>query len=273
MPMITRLRSGAGKRRNYRSLAGMSTRKKTTRLSKPVARAVARVARRTIKVETKHASGVVVDANFNSSISASSECYSIMPAISLGDADWQRTGAKITNGYIYLKGTIQYDPVGMVPDNTQLTPTTVRMFVLEQKNQKDSSLISTRTSVLSLLDPRLGTDAPTSYSGTFPSNQAPVNKELFRVIADKKFRFNWDYQGNFGTLGAAAGNNLTKHFTLKIKCPKTLTYDTTTGSPNQPVNFAPFFCLGYQYDTSTAPDFLSAAFKVRILSTMYFKDA
>lgn len=191
----------------------------------------------------------------------------------MGDADWQRQGAKITNGYLYIKGTVQYDPVGMVPDNTQLTPTTCRLMVLEQKNQKDSSMISSRTSVLSLLDPRLGTDAPTAYTGTFPSNEAPINKDLFRVLADRKFRFNWDYQGNFGTAGVGAGSNLTKHFTLRIKCPKTLSYDPTVGSANQPVNFAPFLCFGYTYDTSVTPDFVSTAFKVRVLSTMYFKDA
>lgn len=262
-------RPGMGAKRTARRIPGS---KPVARLSAPTRRAVAQVAKRAIHVEGKHASGVVVDANFNSSISAASECYCVVPQVSEGQANWQRNGTKVSNGYIYIKGTIQYDPVGMVPDDAQLTPTTVRLMVLEQKNQKDATLIGSRTSWDQLLDPRLGTENAVAYSGTFPSNESAINKKLFRVFADKKFRFNWDYQGNFGSAGAAAGSNLTKHFTIKIKCPASLGYDPSVSS-NLPVNFAPFLCLGYTYDTSVAPDFLSAAFKVRVLSTMYFKDA
>lgn len=272
MPMMTRLRSGAGKRRNYAKLAGKRTRKPVAKLSNPIRKAVARVARRAIKIETKYVSGVIVDDNFNSSISAATECYGLIPQVSEGDANWQRNGTKIQNGYLYIKGTIQYDPNGTAPPGTQLRPCTVRLMMLQQKNQMDATQIGSRTSITSLLDPRLGTENAQAYNGLFPSNEAPINKKLFRVFADKKYKFNWDYQGNFSTAGAAAGNNLTKHFVIKIRCPKTLVYDIGVGS-NLPTNFAPFMCLGFSYDDGTAPDFVSTPFRVRALSTMYFKDA
>lgn len=249
-----------------------STTKPIAKLSAPTRRAVARVAKQAIKVESKHASGVVVDDNFNASVSSASECYPVMPQVAQGDADWQRTGVKISNGYLYIKGTIQYDVFAVAPTGTQLYPCTVRLMCLEQKNQKDANAITSRTSWDKLLDPRLGTENAIAYSGSFPSNEAPINKNLFRIFADRKFKFNWDYQGNFGSAGAAAGSNLTKHFTIKIKCPKSLQYDISVGN-NMPVNFAPFLCLGYCYDNSAPSDYVSTPFKVRILSTVYFKDA
>lgn len=269
MPMMTRLRSGRGQRKNYRSMAGLAARPRAAaRLSKPVRTAVARVAKAAIKVETKHTSMEVVDANFNSSITSASECYPVIPVIPLGDADWQRTGSRISNGYLYIKGTIQLTNAA-----TEIKPLTARLFVLEQKNQKDTGSIASRTQVGTLLDPRIGTDVGTSYTGSFPSNQSPVNKELFKVYYDKQFKFNWDYTGNLATAGAATGNNLTKSFSIRVKLPKTLLYDSAATLPNTPTNSAPFLCLGYQYDDGTAADYINVALKCRALSTIYFKDA
>lgn len=250
--------------------ANRRMKRRTAKLAAPVRKAVARVARRALHPETKHVSGTIVDDDFNSSISTASECYSIIPQVPLGDEDWQRSGNKISNAVCYIKGSIQYD--SGKGDPKVLYPATVRLMVLEQKNQKDCGSIGSRTAVNSLLDPRIGQDDPIAYTGVFPSNQSPINTDMFKVYADRKYSFKWDYTGNFGTAGAAAGTNKTINFTIKVRLPKVLTFDPSVSSANQPTNSAPFLCLGYQYDTATPPDWFDTPFRVRVLSTMYYKD-
>lgn len=272
MPMITRLGSGRGRRVNYVKLAGMKTRK--PRISKPAAKAVKKIVKRVMsaETETKHAS-LAMNQTFNGTISSSSECYTIIPTVTQGVDDWQRVGDRIRPKYIYVKGYVQYDVSS--GGNQYLPPATCRLLVLSQKNVKASVEIPTRIDTSHLLKDNLATGVGRAYTGTVIDNLAPINKELFTVHMDKKVKFNW--QNKKGTDGIdptvewQTGNDRTKYFTLRLKCPKSLTYDTNTG--DTPNNFAPFFCFGAVNDDASGPWTLTAPFRVVYLSTMYFEDA
>jgi len=79
-------------------------------LTKPAATAVRKIAKAVVKRETEDkfvsTEGAVL---FNSTISSSSECYPLIPQITVGTGDYQRIGDKVRGKYLYIKGYLQYN--------------------------------------------------------------------------------------------------------------------------------------------------------------------
>lgn len=275
MAMMTRLRSGAGKRTNYRKLAGMKTRK--PRISKPAAKAVRAIAKAVVKRENEDkfvsSQGSVL---FNSSISSSSECYPVIPQITEGTGDFQRIGDKVRGKYLYVKGYVQLDQnyLNSSSGSAYIPPFTTRLMILSQKNIKVGGDVSSRADVAHLLKDNVGTGTARPYNGGVLDNLAPINKDLFRVHLDKKMRFSWVQRGdlsNAGDTGYGVGQERTKYFTCRIKLPATMTFDD--GNLNWPNNVAPFLCFGAVYDDGTSASFVATPFRVGWISTAYFEDA
>lgn len=275
MAMTTRLRSGAGKRTNYRKLAGMKTRK--PRISKPAAKAVRAIAKAVVKRETEDkfvsTEGAVL---FNSSITSSSECYPMIPQISVGTGDYQRIGDKVRGKYLYVKGYLQYNLNYLeFSQGTQyLPPVTARVMILSQKNIKVGSDVSSRVDVAHLLKDNVATGTARPYNGGILDNLAPINKDLFKVHMDKKIRLNWVQRGdqsNAGDTGYGVGNDRTKYFTCRIKLPATMTFDD--GNLDWPNNVAPFLCFGAVNDDGSTKYTVGTPFRLGWISTAYFEDA
>lgn len=275
MPMTTRLRSGRGRRVNYRALAGATTRRRTAkpRLSKPAVKAVKKIARAVVRkeAETKFVS-VRQDLSFNSSISSAGECYAIMPAIPQGTDDYQRIGDKVRGRTLYLKGHIQYNAsfIDTTGINNYVPPSTVRVLVLSQKNIKTNSQIATTADVAHLLKDNVATGVGRSYTGGMTDNLAPINKDIFKVHMDKKIKMKVVYQNSDGTGSSGWVGLPTVYFTCRIKLPATLYFDDTNG--DNPNNFAPFFCLGSVLDDGSSPFAVQQPYRVTWLSTAYFDD-
>lgn len=275
MPIITRLRSGAGRRRNYRAMAGLrpvSSRK--SRLTRPAAKAVTRVVKRVLsrQDEVKHVGAQVVDAAFNSSISASSECYPILPSVTEGTAGHQRIGNKIKPKYLIVKGHLQYDHGFM---GNFAPPSTVRVMILTQKNIKTSSDVGSRADVDHLLKDNVGTDVGRAYTGGMFDNLAPINKDLFGVVMDRKFKMLPQLYTGLGNTQdtntkTLSGTQRTYTFYKKIKCPATLTFDD--GNSNVVNNYAPFVCLGAVTDDGSGPFSLNTPYHLTVQSELYFTD-
>jgi len=272
--VMTRTRSGAVKRVNYRSLAGLkSTRTRKPRLSKPMATAVKKIAKSVVsrQAETKFIS-LRQDLGFNSTITGPAECYALMPSITQGTDDYQRIGDRISGRTLYIKGHINYnaaflDTVGV---NNYVPPSTVRVMILSQKNIKSNNQLGL-VDTANLLKDNVATGAGRSYSGSMTDNLAPINKDLFKVHLDKKIKMNCVYQQSDGTGSSGWVGQKTAYFRCAIKLPKTLFYDTTNG--DVPNNFAPFFCLGGVCDDGSSPFTLQTPYRVTFLSTAYFDDA
>lgn len=278
MPMTTRLRSGRGKRVNYRSLAGMTTTRKTAkpRLSKPAAAAVKRIAKSVVSraSETKFVS-LRQDQSFNSSISSAGECYPVMPQITQGTDDYQRIGDKVSGRTLYIKGHIQYNAAYMnTPGaNNYTPPSTVRILILSQKNIKSNLQIPSApgVDVSNLLKDNVAVGTGRAYVGAMTDNLAPINKDLFKVHFDKKVKMNAVYQSSDGTGTGGWIGMKAYYFSCRIKLPKTLYFDDTNG--NNPNNFAPFFCLGSVLEDGSSPYSVQTPYRVTFLSTAYFDDA
>lgn len=221
--------------------------------------------------------GVTSLTTHNSTISSPGECYAMVPAVSQGTGDYQRVGDKIRGKYLYIKGYVQYTESFLNTVGTQgyIPPSTVRVMCLSQKNVKVASAVSANVDVAHLLKDNIGTGTARSFSGSAFDCVAPINKDLFTVHMDKKFKFNWvnHYRagGSIPTEALASGNDRTKYFTCRIKCPATLMFDD--GNLDFPNYFAPFICLGAVSDDGSGAFVAGAPYRLAIQSTLYFEDS
>lgn len=278
MPMMTRLRSGAGVRRNYRSLAGLKARTtRKPRLSRPATTAVAKVVKRVMArtAETKYVSAQQ-DLSFNSTISSSGECYPLCPPVPQGVDDYQRIGDKIRGKYLIIRGKVQYNNSFLDTSATQfIPPSTCRLMILSQNNIKVSSDVSTRADVGHLLKDNVATGVARQYTGGQYDNLAPINRDLFKVHKDMKIKLNWiNHQIVLTDPGVSishdVGNDRTKYFYCKIPINRVMKFDDGVG--NFPNSFAPFLCFGGVCDDGSSAWTASTPYRVTFTSTLYFQD-
>lgn len=216
----------------------------------------------------------------NSTISSAAECYPMVPQITQGNGDFQRIGDKVRGKYLYIKGMVQYNTAYLdllsTGQTTFVPPATLRVLILSQKNIKVGSEVSTAADVAHLLKDNVGTGTARAYTSGVFDNVAPINKDLFRVHMDKKIKLNFRDTNYFAGGGNAVqagmvGNDRTKYFSCRIKCPATLTFDD--GNGNWPNTFAPFLCMGGVNDDGSAPYTVGTPYRLTALSTLYFEDS
>jgi hypothetical protein len=215
-----------------------------------------------------------VDAAFNSSISAASECYPLMPSVVAGDNGNNRDGDRIKPKYLVIRGHLQYD--NTVGFDNFIPPSTVRVMILTQRNIKVSSDVSSRADVSHLLKDNVSTDVGRAYTGGAFDNLAPINKDLFKVYMDKKFKMKAQLYTGLGNTTdtntkTLSGTQPTITFTKKIKCPANLYFDD--GNGNTPNNFAPFVCMGAVCDDNASPWSANTPYRLVVQSILYFTDA
>lgn len=279
MPYTTRLRTGAGRRKNYRTMAG---RRAPPLIQRTIGgrkvintKAVRAIAKQVVHKESEN-KFVSTSFNqlFNSTIASASECYPLMPQIPEGTGDYQRVGDKVRGRGLYIKGFVQIgkDVAGNIYN---IPPSTLRCMILSQKNIKVSSAVQTQADVAHLLKDNYGTGTARDYAGGQLDNLAPINKDLFHVYMDKKIRFQWQNiqtgTGGAPTVEWQSGNNITRYFSCKIKVPATLTFDD--GNGDYVNNFAPFFCMGSVCDDGDTPFTLTTPWKVVVQSVLYYEDS
>lgn len=223
--------------------------------------------------ETKHVGANVVDAAFNSSISAASECYPVIPQVTEGTDGHQRIGDKIRPKYLIVKGHLQYDHAFQ---GNFAPPSTVRVMILTQRNIKSATDVSSRADVSHLLKDNIGTDTGRQYTGSMFDNLAPINKDLFTVFMDRKFKMLPQLYTGLGNSSdtntkTLSGTQRTYTFYKKIRCPKTLYYDD--GNANVANNFAPFVCMGAVTDDGSGPFSLNTPYHLTVQGELYFTDA
>lgn len=245
------------------------------RLTKPAAKAVKKVVKRVLdsNMETKHVGVNAVDAAFNSSIGAASECYPVIPQVTVGDDGHQRTGDRVKPKYLIVRGQLQYDHAFQ---GNFAPPSTCRVLILSQKNIKVGSDVSSRADISHLLRDNIGVDTARAYTGTMYDNLAPINTDLFQVHMDRKFRLVPQLYTGLGNSSdtntkTLSGTQRTYTFTKRIKCPANLTFDDGNGT--WPNNFAPFVCMGAVTDDGSGAFSLNTPYHLTVQSILYFTDA
>lgn len=274
------LRWSTSRRRFTRATRSRRSRRGATRsvLVGATSRGLSKLVRRITNrgVEVKHVGQNVVNDAFNSTISASTECYPIVPAVSEGTDGHQRIGDRIRPKYLIVKGKLQYDSTvdgaGGSP-GTYLPPSVVRVMILTQKNIKVSSDVSNRADITHLLKDNINTDIARAYTGSAFDNLAPINKDLFTVHMDRKFKMKALLHTDLGNNNTITldGTQPTITFVKKIRCPKTLFFDD--GNGNYPNNFAPFICMGSVVDNNQGAWTATTPYRLVVQGELYFTDA
>lgn len=277
--VMTRLRSGAGTRRDYVAMAGKRRaprRAAGPRLSKPAAKAVKKIVKKTIsrRSETKFVSAKY-DTTHNSTI-GSADPTALCPLVTQGTDDFQRIGDRIQGKYLIVKGKVQWDSSYLLSNGTTtMPPVTCRILILSQNNIRNNGQIPSEVQYNYILKDNVGVGTGRAYGGGPWDNLAPINKDLFKVHFDKKVKLNWVHPVNSSTAvdQAAVGNDRTKYFYCRIPVKKVLKFDDSMPTPNAPSNFAPFFCFGAVSDDGESPYTTGTPFRISWLSTLYYTDA
>lgn len=119
-----------------------------------------------------------VETEVNSGVQLNN-LHSIMPPISQGDNEYQRSGNQITLKKIVINS--YYTNVFPVDDNLNTRPM-VRRWILKQKNSNASNVLDGTTPFLT----NNFLENSQAYTGTIVNYNTPVNKNAFTVRRQKK---------------------------------------------------------------------------------------
>lgn len=106
-------------------------------------------------------------------------CLAIMPPISQGDNEYQRSGNQITLKKIVIN--CYYTNVFPVDANINTRPM-VRRFIIKQKNSNAANIINGTTPLLT----NNFLENSAAYTGSITDYNTPVNKNAFTVRREKK---------------------------------------------------------------------------------------
>lgn len=260
MPIV--LSGSRGKTRKAR-VAGSraTTRKARTNAKVATVGIVKRMLGKTM--ETKFVTrNLETNVSHNSQISAP-DMLPIVPTMAQGTDDYQRVGDTIRPTKLNIRGIISMDRTFISSNQVLL----VRVLILEPRDAKTYAVSVPQypNYALNLLKPNLQTGTPTlPFVGNTVELDYKPNLELFKVLYDKVFKIAPTADG------VEQNPNSVIRWSKNLKLPKVLNY--TDGS-NLPVNYNPFFCLGYVYADGTGPDVVNTKIITQTDATLYYKDA
>lgn len=226
------------------------------------------------KEETKTAGKTIWNkTSFNNAI-GSSDIYGVLPQVTNGAESYQRQGSKIRPTYLVLKGYVAID----VSQGNATTPE-IRLFCLSAKSAKSYYALNQGSLKLDIANNLLdycnntGTPGNPSVKTPYDGNPIPalldVNREMFRVHADKRIKLANGYSPD--TTQHQQDPIRYRHFTIRIKCPQTLEFEDSL-DPEYPTNFAPFVALGFCYPENISPSTILTPVTASLYSYLSYKD-
>lgn len=214
------------------------------------------------QIETKFVTRVLEsNTSHNSQISAP-DMLPIVPTCIQGTDDYQRVGDTIRPTRLNIRGIISMDRTNVSSNQVLL----VRVLVLEPRNAKTYavSVPQYATYANNLLKMNLDTGTPTQpFIGNTGDLLYKPNLDLFRVLYDKTFKIAPTADGVEENPASVV------RWSKNIKIPKVFNY---IDGANLPVNYNPFYCLGYVYADGTGPDVLTTKIITQTDATLFFKD-
>ena len=218
------------------------------------------------QVENKLTSLSFALTNFNSTASSAGDVIRIIPRMSQGVGDGDRTGNQVTMRNFNVKGHINVIPTGSDVARTRLL---VRLMVVIPKQYPTNDVATAGLANWLPYVLKLGNTAQ-GLDGTIPSMYLPANTEMVTVLADKKIYLNSDYFSALGLENYSA-RYTTKFFNLNFKVKnKVLKYDDLG---QLPLNYSPSLLLSYCFLDGSAPSTLSTAVSMSFISVLDYEDA
>lgn len=231
-------------------------------------------------VETKYvmyrpynnASGLLLNTNFTQAINSSAEAYALIPPISLGDGDHQRTGNVIAPTSMTVKGF-----VSLLDNAVDSASLDVDIYILRHKAVKDVRYETQLGNFADLLNSGDGLNV--GYDGSWTHSAMPINTSTYQLLAHKKIRLEkgWGDVNTYISLAAearAAYNPAPRHqknFSIKVKMPKKLLYKSDADTT--PSMDYPFMVIGWNVPSNLDTTSSNQIIKATATSHLYYKDA
>lgn len=225
-------------------------------------------------VETKIASNSTGWTTYNSSIGSAGDRLTLLPSIAQGTAQNQRIGNSIKPLKLVIRGYVAYN-AQQSSANLDARMLGVRMFVYQDKVVKSYANGVNNWQLLDLG----GTSG--SFDGTPINFNTPHNTDMFIFYADKRFKmlkpYGYTNTGTPSTTITLTGvdSSMYHPFTITLTqkhLPSVLKFDATEDA-NFPINFAPYFSLGYCDLLNNSADALITQVGCSYVATLYYEDA
>lgn len=236
----------------------------------------------------------VPDGNFSQAANISQNQYiasnatdilQILPPVSLGTADHQRVGQSITPVQVRLHCKVMISPTSTGStgwNNGVGYDLTAVAYCLQHVSYKTYYSLARNNKFQQLLE--VGDGTTINFDGSYQAACFSVAKGYYRVLARTKkiyLRSSGNFQGPLTTAITNNNSHPLRHewvWDITKAVPKKLVYpeddETTPGIVDNPLNAAPFWCVGYYFTDGTLA--FPAAPQIKIqqeyVATMRFKD-
>jgi len=230
-------------------------------------------------IETKYVmyrpyttAGLMLNTNFTQAINSSAEAYALIPPISLGDGDHQRTGNVIAPTSLTVKGF-----VSLLENAVDSAFLDVDIYILRHKAIKDVVYQTQLGNFADLLNSGDGLNV--GYDGSWTHSAMPINTTTYQLLKHKKIRLQkgWGDVNTYISLATesrAAYNTNTGHqknFSFKIKMPKRLQYKSDADTT--PSMDYPFMVIGWNVPSNLDTTSSQQIIKCTATTHLYYKDA
>jgi len=232
------------------------------------------------KIETKYvmyrpynnSSGLMLNTNFTQAINSSAEAYALIPPITLGDGDHQRTGNVINPTKLTVKGF-----VSLLENAVDSAFLDVDIYILRHKAVKDVRYETQLGNFADLLNSGDGLNV--GYDGSWTHSAMPINTSTYQVLKHKRIRLQkgWGDVNTYISQAAearASYNVAPQHqhnFSFDIKMPKKLQYKSDADTT--PSMDYPFMVIGWNVPTNLDTTQSQQIIKASATTHMYYKDA
>ena len=216
-----------------------------------------------LNTENKFASNTLLPTQIPAAIginTTAGNIFPIMPSIFRGTEPDQRVGSKITPVSLIIKGYLTLDLNDLDHDYDRVCIRLIAGFAKRYPSSVDAlaEIQDHPNNNWTNKLVKLGS-SDQAFDGTLGALQAPVNRAVFTVKAQKFIsmsRPRFYDAALVGSDGFRESVHSTRFFTLKIKCPKTIKFDVD-GNAAYPNNFAPVLCAGYALMNGSNPGYPS----------------
>ena len=245
-----------GRRTARRNFTRVPSKKVSFAYKKAIKRTVATIVAK--GRENKYAARVVRPTNIPAAIAQNQivNIFPVFPEIGQGTGEYgNRVGNKITPKYMDIRGWCTLDMTNEDKDYDRVAMRIMVGFV-KQYPLYDDTIDSVLGSPLNNWSYRLldGGAAPASFTGTLDSYQAPVNRDVFTLKAERRFTLMRPRIWNAPLVGSDFSRSTAgsyKFFHIKVKCPNVINY--AQASDAKPRNFAPVLLAGYTLLNGSVP--------------------
>lgn len=212
----------------------------------------------------------------NSGISGSGDMQQVLPGIAQGSGSSNRIGDLIKGKRLKITGFVRLQPNTETLEYQQTTQVMVRLMILTIKIRNGALADALGASPnLAYLLKKGGTTS--SFDGNLPDINAPINTDVFTVLAERKFYLSQSLLVQPGAAGistmATDQRDAVKFFNINIPIKKILRFDSGVSSGTQPTNFAPFLCVGYTFLSGGTPDTISTNVGLQYNTDFVYEDA